>query len=316
MKSNHQLLYDAMISKSQDSFILALEVINRPTIKFRTENFLFNICNAWELILKAYLIREKGIESIYYPKRAQRTLSLSNCILEVFTDFNHPTKENLNSVIRLRNTATHLILPEYDDIYIGLYQACILFYVNFLQDKFEIDFNSKLPKGFITIATNIPSLKDIRLTEKVDSSVFERFMKEKKIAAKLNPSTSVTFEVTVKQVKKAADMTYKVDSTAEESAQVFNRWLDYSNTHHHRQKDIINLVNQEFGEMILNQYTFRCVRTVENIESNKELFYYYSVSRTKTYSEKVVNLIIKNIKSNPNYIQECVDEYKKSNPRS
>ena len=43
-----------LVNKSVESFILGLEIYNKPTIKYRAEGFAFFISNAWELMLKAY----------------------------------------------------------------------------------------------------------------------------------------------------------------------------------------------------------------------------------------------------------------------
>ena len=48
---------DRLLSKSQEAFILAIELFNRPTIRYRVEGCAFFLCNAWELMLKAHLIR-------------------------------------------------------------------------------------------------------------------------------------------------------------------------------------------------------------------------------------------------------------------
>jgi len=60
------------------TFLMGLEIYNKPTIKYRVEGFSFFICNAWELLLKATLI-DKG-ESIYCKDKPDRTISLSECL--------------------------------------------------------------------------------------------------------------------------------------------------------------------------------------------------------------------------------------------
>ena len=55
---------ERLINKSTEAFILGLEIYNKPTIKYRAEGFAFFICNAWELMLKAYLIKRDGAKSI------------------------------------------------------------------------------------------------------------------------------------------------------------------------------------------------------------------------------------------------------------
>ena len=49
-------LTEKLLLKSQEAFILGIEVYNKPTIRYRVEGFSFFICNAWELLLKAILI--------------------------------------------------------------------------------------------------------------------------------------------------------------------------------------------------------------------------------------------------------------------
>ena len=58
--------YNLLLTKSKEAFILAIEIYNKPTIRYRVEGFSFLICNAWELMLKAYLIKKEGESSIYY----------------------------------------------------------------------------------------------------------------------------------------------------------------------------------------------------------------------------------------------------------
>ena len=39
---------DRLVEKSIESFLMAIEVFNKPTIKYRVEGFAFFVCNAWE----------------------------------------------------------------------------------------------------------------------------------------------------------------------------------------------------------------------------------------------------------------------------
>ena len=79
-------LTEKLLDKSKEAFTMAIEIYNKPTIKYRIEGFSFFICNAWELMLKAYMIKAKGENSIYYKDNPERTLSLENCIQQVFTN--------------------------------------------------------------------------------------------------------------------------------------------------------------------------------------------------------------------------------------
>lgn len=94
---------------------MGLELYNKPTIKYRIEGFSFFICNAWELMLKAKLLKEG--KSIYYLDNPNRTLNLSDVIKIIYTDKNQPLRINLEKIIDLRNISTHLVTEDYETVY-------------------------------------------------------------------------------------------------------------------------------------------------------------------------------------------------------
>ena len=69
LEKNNKELINMLLEKSNEAFLMSLEVYNIPTIKYRAESFAFFICNAWELLLKAKLINDNGENAIYYPKK-------------------------------------------------------------------------------------------------------------------------------------------------------------------------------------------------------------------------------------------------------
>ena len=93
-------LQEKLVNKSIEAFLLALEIYNKPTIKYRAEGFSFFMCNAWELMLKAELLRRN--ESIYYKNSADRTISLNNTISKIYTDKHSLIRVNLGFIIKLR----------------------------------------------------------------------------------------------------------------------------------------------------------------------------------------------------------------------
>lgn len=74
---------------------MALETINRLSIKYRVETFTYLICNAWELMLKAKIIADTGDKRVIYYKKKRgqprRSLSLRDCLKQTFPD-NDPTR--------------------------------------------------------------------------------------------------------------------------------------------------------------------------------------------------------------------------------
>ena len=93
-------LSDKLLEKSKEAFIVGIELYNKPTIKYRVEGFSFFICNSWELMLKAHMIKTLGDNSIYYKDKPDRTLSLESCIKKIFTNDKDPLRINLEKIIQ------------------------------------------------------------------------------------------------------------------------------------------------------------------------------------------------------------------------
>lgn len=98
-----QELIKQMLDKSQEAFLMAIEIYNKPTIKYRLEGFAFFMCNAWELLLKAYLISKGDVKEIYYKDKLNRTISLSECIKKTFANDKDPIRKNFKIIVDLKN---------------------------------------------------------------------------------------------------------------------------------------------------------------------------------------------------------------------
>ena len=167
---------DKLIEKSKEAFAVAIEIYNKPTIKYRVEGFSFFICNAWELMLKAYLIKRSGEASIYYKDNPKRTITLENCIQKIFTNEKAPLRRNLMKIIELRNTSTHFITEEYEMIYIPLFQACVLNFVEKMQDFHDVDMTEIIPQNFLTLAVSMKSLNESTIRAKYPEEIAEKIL--------------------------------------------------------------------------------------------------------------------------------------------
>ena len=172
-------LIKKMLEKSQEAFLLAIEVYNKPTIKYRLEGFAFFVCNAWELLLKAYIIKNSGMQSIYYKDKPERTIALTDCIKKVFTNEKDPTRKNLEIIVDLRNTSTHFIIKEMETIYLPFLQANTLNYSQKLFDFFNIDITKNMDTSFLSLATNNTNLNDTEILSKYGNEIFNRYKKVK-----------------------------------------------------------------------------------------------------------------------------------------
>ena len=169
-------LEEKLIEKSIEAFIMGLEIYNKPTIKYRIEGFSFFIVNAWELMLKATLLA-RG-ESIYFPDKPDRTLSVENAIRKIYTDKNTRIRLNLEKIIDLRNISTHYITEDYEVKYAPLFQACVLNFANEIQRFHDVDITKHIAQNFLTISARYEPLTNEEIKLKYSPEIAERFIKQ------------------------------------------------------------------------------------------------------------------------------------------
>lgn len=162
---------ERLVDKAKEAFVMAIEIYNKPSIKYRLEGFSFFICNAWELMLKAHMINKLGEESIYYHDKPNRTISLENCVQKVFTNEKAPLRKNLERIVELRNTSTHFITEEYEAVYIPLLQVCVFNFVDKMMDFHGVDMTQIIPENFITLSVRLKSLNETEIRGKYTEQV-------------------------------------------------------------------------------------------------------------------------------------------------
>ena len=136
---NLRKLSRQLVEKSENAFLLALEIYNKPTVHYRLESFCILYINSWELLLKAKIIENnKDTKSIFVKGTKKKdTITFSEALGQVFTNVKDPIRLNLEHINELRNTSSHLIIPEHENIYSGLFQQGVLNYTKTLLEWFE-----------------------------------------------------------------------------------------------------------------------------------------------------------------------------------
>lgn len=152
MEMGHEEIVQRLLEKSKEAFILALELYNRPTLKYHAESCSIFLCNAWELMLKAYLVKERGVEAIYYPDEPGKTIALADCLKKIFTNDKDPLRVNMAEIIRFRNINTHFITDEYE-IFIGPFlQKSVMNYADKLLELHGESVSELIPENHLTLA--------------------------------------------------------------------------------------------------------------------------------------------------------------------
>ncbi len=287
---------NALLEKSEEAYLMALEIINKPTIKYRTEGFVFFICNAWELLLKAQIIKTTGdITSIEFKDKSGRTLGLDKCIEKVFTSTTDKTKDNLNFVRGIRNRATHLIVSDFDYSFSGAFQRCVTNYVRFFSKQFpDYNLNSTV-QPFVSLVKPLTHTDD-RLIIGPAKDYFEKLKNEYQ---SMPDETVQTFKLVATKKQNEADLKYALDKNADEKAQKILVPTDPQELYPYRTKKAVNIIQQTLDMQIgvdhkFTQASFERICKEHAIKTNPDYCYLNPTSdtnKTPQYNDAAIEHI-------------------------
>lgn len=321
----NKTLIQHLLDKSQEAFIMAVEIYNKPTLKYRVEGFSFFICNAWELLLKAYLLNTMGPESIYYKDSNTRTLSLENCVKKVLTNKYDPLRNNLEKIIELRNISTHFIIEEYELLYVPLFQATVINYTNKLLAYFSIDITDSLNSNFLTLSIKLSALSETDIQARYPKEISGKLFNTKRMLDDdnqffANPNFAITIHhdwVLTKNPKKAT-ATFSIAKGSDDAVYVMKQNIDPQKSHPFSAKNCLKAINKSIQKENIdftspncntipakfNMHHFQLFLKYYDAKTDESLCYTYKISTQPkfSYSEKLIKFIINKIKENPEYI--------------
>ena len=312
-------LINNMLDKSEEAFLMAIEIYNKPTIKYRLEGFAFFICNAWELLLKAKMLNEG--KSIYYPDKPNRTISLSNCVSSIFTNDKDPIRKNLEILIGLRNTTTHYIIKEMDTIYLPFMQSNVLNYSQKLFDYFERDITERINSSFMTLVVNNEEISDEKILSNYGNNIFDRYMKVKTETQKIisdnsNEKLAIKIDLNVKIVKdkKDAKTTFRIAKDGEEPVRIIKELKDTNLTHCFNQKRVRELVIDNLKrkgiEIKFTQYDLKLICDKFDLKSNEKYFYKHVLTNSWGCTQQLVDFITDLFIKEPSILDDIKQELK------
>ncbi len=316
-------LYNKLIEKSKEAFLLAIEIYNKPTIKYRVEGFSFFICNAWELMLKAHMVNAIGADSIYYKDKPDRTLSLEQCIKRVFTNDKDPLRKNLEKIVELRNISTHFITEEYEMVYVPLFQAAVFNFTEKMQEFHNIDMSEFVPSNFLTLTVSISSIDNEIIRTKYPKEIADKLMA---INEELNPiicennnrfAIRVDHHYYITKNKDKASAVVSIDNSSETKVKILRQIQDPNVTHKYTAKKCCAEIDKRLTKlgigMKFNTYGFNLFCKYYDIKNNEKFCYtsrIYSYPQY-SYSQQTIDFIVEEIKKDPDNIIQNLKNKKK-----
>lgn len=320
---------DKLISKSIEAFSMAIEVYNKPTIKYRAEAFSIFICNAWELMLKAYMMKTKGETSIYFSNNPERTLALSDCIKKVFTNDKDPLRLNLEKILELRNTSTHFITEEYEMVYVPLFQACVLNYNDKMLEFHDVDITETIPQNFLTLSVSLKSLNEAEISAKYPEIISRKLFAVKNAIEALESTENQKFAININvnhyltKNKKLADATLHIAKEGEEPVAVIkeirNPELVFQYTTKSAIETIKSMLRRNKIELLykgqpiekFNKFHFGNLVNYYGVKQNEKFCWVYMNGKTPfyNYSLQALEFLVEEMRKDP---ENILDNIKKS----
>ena len=300
-------LKDRLIDKSIEAYVLALEIINKLTIKYRLETFCFLFCNAWELLLKAKIIDDTGSDaSIFYKAlqgQAGRTHSLGKCLNTVFPNQKHAVRRNIARIEELRDESVHLTISRIPRDVICLIQAGVVNYNKHLNQWFGESLSDRFPVGMMSIVFDMSpdqsDMSDSRLQQQLGPDVASFLLgycaeiKSEFDQLQHAPEFSIPIEYRLVLTKRqdVADITLTSGPKGKEVAQVVETPRDPGTTHPFLQKEVVLEVNTAL-QADIKAYDIQCIDKAYKIKSKREFFFRGIVKGSPgQYSQQFVDWI-------------------------
>ncbi|WP_237223943.1 DUF3644 domain-containing protein [Rothia nasisuis] len=321
-----------LLEKSMEAFTLAIELYNKPTIKYRAEGCALFLCNAWELMLKAYLINRDGNASIYYSDARDRTISLEDCLRRVFTNDKDPLRINMKRIIDFRNTSTHFVTKEYELIYGPLFQSCVMNFSSKILELHGVNTNDYLPDSYLALSVNRDIIDEEKIKAKyppeVAFTLLKNFNDVSQFTVETDGNTKYAsyMETSLRVVKseKNADLNVAIKPASEVGLAIAKEVQRPSNKYPYTTKQAINRINELIHKRDITYYanglpkdrftTFDWQLFIKfySFKTDSKFSYDRSIPREKNasfiYSEEAINLVVRALTENP---KTCLDNLKR-----
>lgn len=312
-------LSQKLLDKSIEAFSMAIELYNKPTIRYRVEGFSMFICNAWELMLKARIIKTEGAQNVYYRDHPNRTISLENCIQKIFTNNKDPLRLNLEKIIELRNTSTHFITEEYEMVYVPLFQSCILNFNEKMMAFHEIDMTTIIPQNFLTLSVSMKALNEAEIIAKYPEEIATKLLTTNSNITDAIINNNDKFAIRIEHYhyitknKEKATSIVGIDNSSDSKVKIIKELKDPNTTHKYSTTSCVNEVCLRLQRMGIslkynnepkrfNAYHFNLFCKYYGIKENPKLCYVHQLTHTYGYSIQTIDFIVEEIRKDPDNI--------------
>ncbi len=288
----------------------AIEIYNKPTFMYRDECTVILLLNAWELMLKAILSKNK--QSVFYPKKRNqpyRTLSWKEALSRSSNYFpgtvpHLPVQRNLEMLGIYRDNVVHFYnIGDFGVMLYALAQTSIMNYRDVLFEIFGIRLENRinwqlLPLGIrppIDVVTYLAGQR-----EPGSASAVRQFLSElMKVTEEVTQAEQDTgrlltiFDVKLESVRKIGDADVVIGVDRDENGDgllAISRIQDPNRPHPLRQTEILEQIDM-LHDRRFTSYTFQAIVWKYNIKERRQYCWRASEGVLIKYSNDIITFI-------------------------
>lgn len=319
----HQItLAELLLARSQEAFLIAVELYNRPTITYRTESCSILLCNAWELMLKARIVKTAGEQALYLPGPTKRTKSMGECLGIVITNKNDPVRRNLEQLIKIRDSSVHFIgasgVPEINLDYLPFIQQAVFNYWKKLEEYHSIDISSRMPHNFLTLSMRTTDNSEEAIRERYEGAIADKIIEaQQENAALLEKSREEGFAINIENtltIVKKGGHPIRIVKDASESAAIFKEYKDplsiFKYTYTDVKNEVVRRLNkkgisykykgeQQVFSLTHLQWFIKAYDAKSNEHYSRDIKAPSQTTPIHRYSEQMIVFIVEQIESRP-----------------
>ena len=320
-------LSSRLLRNSQEAFLLAVEVYNKPTIRYRVEAFCFLLANAWELLLKAKLIRDAHSSSVIFYRKVRgqqrRSLSLRDAVKRVFQNENDPVRRNIEEITTLRDAGTHLCVPELEPIYVGVFQASILNYSKKLKEWFRLEALEAGSPPMLSLVVDAATIDPVQIRKRHGKEVLDYLVETKRRLAQTASEIGVSgfsipleYRVVVTKKAEEADFDLSLSASAELTGTILEIPRDVESMYPYRQNEAVAILAERLQPLRFTSYDFQAILHLEKVKScdSSPLHYHFKKVNTHMYSQALLDLVMNRVRRRSGYLDKARAKYKARAP--
>ncbi|MFY2829525.1 DUF3644 domain-containing protein [Vibrio parahaemolyticus] len=340
-KSN---LAKALIKKSRDNMMLALELYNRPSLENKLDGFVMLFSTAWEQLLKSMIIETEGELAIYSnptKKGIKQTIPLRKCLDKIFNHTDN-IRKNVELIAGWRDDAVHLLIPELQGLASRVFQSGVINYSTKFEEFTEVPFLQSQHSGMISLVGDFKLPPKTLLTSYYGQAAEDILELAKTVEHEIEQANDIEFAIPInvslvyaKDDEQGQVIIAKANGKSNDIEQLRNalivqKAVDPEKSHIYSQNSAIRAINEQLkkfsaeklsrslvardkkGELTFNSNCFQAVVERLNWKKNNNEFHHFQAMANKhIYSQQAVEEIVSRITENERYLQQAKDKLNK-----